>query len=157
MAKEKPRCVLCGQETEFFRRASLPLYNTNQIVCSDCRQRYDSASGPERAKLKEQMLNSPYLWDRERIDSLLKWKQEEEERRLSKEKMNVLKAARREQATTCCGQKMTVLGVSQFQLGEYDFMLGHWSNLNAGSMEMSVYQCEMCGQLKFFKPLPAEE
>ena len=157
MAKEKPRCVICGQETEFFRRASLPLYNTNQIVCSDCRQLYDSASAQERAKLKEQMLNSPYLWDRERIESLLKWRQEEEERRLAKEKMNVLKAARREQATMCCDQKMTALGIFQFQLGEHSFLLGDWAHVMAGSLEMAVYQCEICGQFKFFKPLPAEE
>ena len=119
MAKEKPRCVICSQETEFFRRASLPLYNTNQIVCSDCRQRYDSASGSERAKLKEQMLNSPYLWDRERIEALKQWKQEEEARRLAKEKMNVLKAARREQAITCCGEKMSLQGHSLLQMSEH--------------------------------------
>ena len=156
MAKEKPRCVICGQETEFFRRASLPLYNTNQIVCTGCKQRYDSSSSQERSKLKEQMLASPYLWDRERIENLLKWKQEEEARHPAREKMNVLKAAQREQATTCCGQKMTCLGVSQVQLGEHDVLVGHWSNLNAGNMELCVYQCEMCGQIKFFRPVSAE-
>lgn len=148
MAKEKPRCVICGQETEFFRRASLPLYNTNQIVCADCRQRYDSASAQERARLKEQMLNSPYLWDRERIDSLMKWKQEEEERRLAKEKMNVLKAARREQAIMCCGEKMRLLGHSLLQMSEH--------HIKTEQIPMSVYQCEMCGQLKFFKSVPVE-
>lgn len=157
MAKEKPRCVICGQETEFFRRATLPFYNTNQIVCIACRQRYDSASSAEKAKLKEKVLNSPYLWDRERIENLMKWKREEEERRLAKEQMSVLKAARREQATVCCGQKMTSLGTSQFQLGEHSILLGDLSHLMAGSLQMSVYQCEMCGQIKFFKPIPSEE
>jgi len=157
MAKEKPRCVICGQETDFFRRATLPFYNTNQIVCSDCRQRYDSASSQEKARLKEQILNSPHLWERERIESLLKWKQEEEERRLSREKVSVLKAAHREQAIHCCGQKMTCLGTSQFQLGEHSILLGDLSHLLAGSLQMTVYQCEMCGQIKFFKPLAEEE
>lgn len=149
MAREKPRCVICGQETEFFRRASLPLYNTNQIVCTGCRQHYDSASSQERARLKEQMLASPYLWDRERIDTLLKWRQEEEERRLEKEKVNVLKAARREQATICCGEKMHLLGHSVLQMSE--------NYIKTEEIPVSVYQCEMCGRLKFFKPLPAGE
>lgn len=148
MAKEKPRCVICGQETEFFRRASLPLYNTNQIVCSDCRQRYDSASGQERAKLKERMLNSPYLWDRERIDSLMKWKQEEA-RRLASENMNVLRAAHREQAIMCCGGKMTLQGHSVLQMAE--------GSIKTEQIPMSVYQCEVCGQLKFFRFQPVTE
>lgn len=157
MAKERPRCVICGQETEFFRRATLPVYNTNQIVCTDCHQRYDSATQQEKADLKERILNSPYLWDRERIENLLKWKQEVEEHRQAKEKMTVLKAAHREQATVCCGQKMTCLGTSQFQLREHSILLGDLSPMMAGSLQMSVYQCEMCGQMKFFKPLPVEE
>lgn len=148
MAKEKPRCVICGQETEFFRRASLPLYNTNQIVCTDCERRYTSASTQERAKLKEQMLNSPYLWDRERIETLLKWKQEEEERRLAKEQVNVLKAARREQATVCCGEKMRLQGHSLLQMSEH--------HINTEQIPMAVYECEICGQLKFFKSVPNE-
>ena len=150
MAKEKPRCVLCGQETEFFRRASLPLYNTNQIVCTTCKQIYEGSSREERSKLKEKMLQSPHLWDGERIQSLLKWKQEEEERRAAQEHLDVLTAARREQATVCCGRRMALLGATRFQL--------HPIGLpeEGGGMEMTVYECHLCGRLKFFKPVPHE-
>ena len=148
MAKEKPRCVLCGQETEFFRRASLPLYNTNQIVCTGCKQHYDGASLEERNRMKEQMLSSPYLWDGERIQKLMKWRQEEEERSAVKEHTNVLKAARREQATVCCGEKMHLQGHARLQMHEH--------GINTEQISMAVYECEMCGQLKFFKYLPSQ-
>lgn len=151
MAKEKPRCVLCGQETEFFRRASLPLYNTNQIVCTTCKQIYEGASREERNKLKEKMLQSPYLWDRDRIQTLLKWKQEEEERRAARENLNVLTAARREQATVCCGQRMNLLGATRFHLHQIGLM-----SEESGVMETTVYECQLCGRLKFFKPVPHE-
>ena len=157
MAKEKPRCVICSQETDFFRRVTLPFYNTNQIVCIDCRQRYDSASQQEKSALKTQILNSPYLWDRESVENLLKLKREKEERRLAEEQLAARKVASRNQATVCCGQKMLSLGVSQFQLGEHSFLLGDLAHMMAGSLKLSVYQCEMCGQIKFFKPLPEEE
>ena len=150
MAKEKPRCVLCGQETEFFRRASLPLYNTNQIVCTTCKQIYEGSSREERSKLKEKMLQSPHLWDGERIQSLLKWKQEEEERRAAQEHLDVLTAARREQATVCCGQRMALLGATRFQLHPIGLPEEN------GGMEMTVYECHLCGRLKFFKPVPHE-
>ena len=151
MAKEKPRCVLCGQETEFFRRASLPLYNTNQIVCTACKQMYESANREERNRLKEQMLQSPYLWDGERIQSLLKWKREEEERRAARENLNVLTAARRDQSTICCGQRMNLLGATRFQIHPVGLM-----GEESGMMDMTVYECQLCGRLKFFKPVPHE-
>ena len=148
MAKEKPRCVLCGQETEFFRRASLPLYNTNQIVCTGCKQHYDSSTLEERNRMKEQMLRSPDLWDGERIQKLMQWRQEEEERSITKEQTNVLKAARREQAVICCGEKMRLQGHSRLQMNE--------NGIHTEQISVAVYECEMCGQLKFFKYLPSQ-
>ena len=146
MAKERPRCVICGQETEFFRRATLPLYNTNQIVCTECRQRYESASGQERDRLKEQMLSSPYLWDRERLEQLMSWKRAEESRSAHKEHSSVLEDARREQALQCCGQKMTCQGLTWFSVSENPALPGE-------RRSMSVYRCGICGQYKFFQPL----
>lgn len=148
MAKEKPRCVLCGQETEFFRRASLPLYNTNQIVCTGCKQRYDGASLEERGRMKEQMLVSPYLWDGERIQKLMQWRQEEEARNAANDQSNLQKAARREQAAVCCGEKMRLQGHSRLQMNEH--------GINTEQISMVVYECEICGQLKFFKFLSSQ-
>ena len=152
MAKERPRCVICGQETEFFRRATLPLYNTNQIVCTDCKQRYESASAGEQAKLKEQMLTSPYLWDRERLQTLLNWKQEEEKRSRGKEETPAAKVDSRSPARTCCGQNMQELGNAHFLLGEHSVLLSELCGPATGAIELAVCRCESCGQIKFFAP-----
>ena len=97
--------------------------------------------------MKEQMLASPDLWDRERIQKLMKWRQEEEERSIVKEQTNVLKAARREQAVVCCGEKMRLQGHSRLQMNE--------NGIHTDQIFLSVYECEVCGQLKFFKSLPS--
>lgn len=152
MAKERPRCVICGQETEFFRRATLPLYNTNQIVCTDCKQRYESSSAGEQAKWKEQMLASPYLWDRERLQSLLSWKQEEEKWNRAKEENPGSKAVSQSPARMCCGRNMQELGNAQFLLGEHSILLGELCGPATGAMELAVCRCESCGQIKFFAP-----
>ena len=52
----------------------------------------------------------------------------------------------------CCGQDMTKLGVSTFQLGEHTFLGGDLDHLLSGSMKMAVFRCEVCGRLKFFDP-----
>ena len=130
MAKEKPRCVMCGQETEFFRRSTLPLYNTNQIVCADCKQRYECAGRGEQEKLKEQMLRSPHLWDRERLESLLKWKQEEGLAR-SAGVLTTVKAV-------CCGKDMQAVGTTSLPI------------TGSGALQTVVYRCTACGQVKLF-------
>lgn len=52
----------------------------------------------------------------------------------------------------CCGQPMTPLGVSEFQLGCQGWILGDLPNLLAGAMELAVFRCEHCGQIRFMDP-----
>jgi len=139
MAKEKPRCVICGQETEFFRRATLPLYNTNQIVCTDCRQRYEGSTRQEQESMKTQMLQSPYLWDRERLENLLKWKREEEQRSQNAAPATPA-AATAAKGALCCAEGMEDLGRSQLPLE------------GSGTLTVSVCRCRKCGQVKLFAP-----
>lgn len=149
MARQKPYCVLCGEETEFFRRFSLPLYNTNQIVCLTCKQTYDCSTREEKDRLKEKMLQSPHLRDGERIQILMKWKQDEEKRRQQKERVNVLGAVRREQVTLCCGTQMSQLGTAFLPIGERMAASHPW--METERLEVSVYECQVCGCMKFFR------
>lgn len=134
MAKEKPRCVMCGEETEFFRRATLPLYNTNQIVCTDCRQRYERATKQQQEQLKTRMLASPHLWDRERLETLLQWKREEENRSQNKG------SAHRAETILCCGATMEAVGTSRLPLE------------GSGTLAVHVFRCRKCGRVKLFDP-----
>lgn len=49
----------------------------------------------------------------------------------------------------CCGQDMTKLGVSTFQLGEHTFWAVTWTICCSGSMKMAVFPLQVCGRLKF--------
>ena len=53
---------------------------------------------------------------------------------------------------SCCGQPMTPLGVSEYQLGRTGWIMGDLPNLLAGSMELALFRCERCGQIKFMDP-----
>ena len=79
-------------------------------------------------------------WQRE-LEQARERRQQEEQRQAQ-----VKKTAR------CCGQDMTKLGVSTFQLGEHTFLGGDLDHLLSGSMKMAVFRCEVCGRLKFFDP-----
>lgn len=50
-----------------------------------------------------------------------------------------------------CGKDMEFLGEEQIQLGQVGFMLGHLSNLLAGSLEVEVWECFNCGKIEFYR------
>lgn len=52
----------------------------------------------------------------------------------------------------CCGQDMTKLGVSTFQLGEHTFLGGDLDHLLSGSLKMAVFRCEVAGPAGNFLP-----
>ena len=52
---------------------------------------------------------------------------------------------------TNCGLEMRFLGNEQIQLGQVGFMLGHLSNLLAGSLEVELWTCPKCGKLDFYR------
>ena len=49
------------------------------------------------------------------------------------------------------------MGVSTFQLGEHTFFLGDLDNLLSGSLELALFRCNCCGQIKFFDPACVKE
>lgn len=67
MAKEKPRCVLCGQEISWLDRDSISIYDTEQPACSACQLKFSNASAGEKADMQQQILASPYLMNVEAI------------------------------------------------------------------------------------------
>lgn len=90
MAKEKPRCVLCGEETRLFDRCSVNFYRTTQIVCSKCQDRYEKGEGTERDALDQRILTSRSLENREvarrSYEADQERKRAEEEARLEQER-----------------------------------------------------------------------
>ena len=135
-------CVFCGTELKWFGKNTLVCGNATQPVCKDCWEKYRGGSQVERCR---ELLTTGRAVDPETIRAFL----EKEERELAE------KQAKRErlgQAMNCCGQPMTSLGVSEFQLGRQGWILGDLPNLVAGAMELGVFRCEQCGQIKFMDP-----
>lgn len=94
----------------------------------------------EGEEVRERLPQARVQWQRE-LEQAQERRQQEEQRQAQ-----VKKTAR------CCGQDMTKLGVSTFQLGEHTFLGGDLDHLLSGSMKMAVFRCEVCGRLKFFDP-----
>ena len=122
------------------------------LVCAAERQTRWSAPYAQscfRAKMSESgfqlleiMEKSKYLADREGFKVYLKAQKEE--------------LAERNKKYVCCGQPMLFCGKHEFQKGSMDFFTGSLGNIMAGSMEMAVFQCEVCGQYKFYDPRVVE-
>lgn len=152
----KRACVLCGEMAGSWSLCYITLCGTSQTLCEKCMRRYRDAAGRRRSP-------SGSIWPgpsperggggAERLpQARVQWAagagagggsagSKEEQRQAQ-----VKKTAR------CCGQDMTKLGVSTFQLGEHTFLGGDLDHLLSGSMKMAVFRCEVCGRLKFFDP-----
>ena len=133
----KRACVLCGEMAGSWSLCYITLCGTSQTLCEKCMRRYRDAAGEE---VRERIPQARVQWQRE-LEQARERRQQEEQRQAQ-----VKKTAR------CCGQDMTKLGVSTFQLGEHTFLGGDLDHLLSGSMKMAVFRCEVCGRLKFFDP-----
>ena len=140
----KRACVLCGEMAGSWSLCYITLCGTSQTLCEKCMRRYRDAAGEEKIALgeeaRERLPQARGQWQRE-LEQARERRQQEEQRQAQ-----VKKTAR------CCGQDMTKLGVSTFQLGEHTFLGGDLDHLLSGSMKMAVFRCEVCGRLKFFDP-----
>ena len=65
MAKQK--CVLCGNDVSWVNKLTLPVYGFEQTLCGDCYLQYQNAPATAKEKLRQQMLESPHLADREAV------------------------------------------------------------------------------------------
>ena len=156
MAKEKPCCVLCRQEIGLFGRYGIVFYRTSQTVCHDCQARYQKSAGPERDALDQRILASPSLENRSTV--LRNYEEDkakelaEAEKRRDQDQMALERRERQRAVLHCCDREMTPLGNFTFQLGEHTFFLGDLDNLLSGSLELALFRCNCCGQIKFFDP-----
>ena len=131
-------CVFCGKELKRFEKVELACAGVAQLACKDCWNKYKDVSkiGQYRA-----MLSAGWAAEPEKLRAILAELEQEE---VEAEKLNKL--------MSCCGQPMTPLGVSEYQLGRTGWIMGDLPNLLAGSMELALFRCERCGQIKFMDP-----
>lgn len=135
-------CIFCGEELKIFGKNGLVCGGVTQPVCNTCWEKYGNASQIERCRA---VLKTGRAVEPEKIRPFLaEIEREEAEKQTEAERMGKL--------MNCCGQPMTPLGVSEFQLGRESFLLGSWSNILSGAMELGVFRCECCGQIKFMDP-----
>ena len=131
-------CVFCGKELKRFEKVELACAGVAQLACKDCWNKYKDVPkiGQSRAMLSAGWAAAP-----EKLRAILAELEQEE---VEAEKLNKL--------MSCCGQPMTPLGVSEYQLGRTGWIMGDLPNLLAGSMELALFRCERCGQIKFMDP-----
>ena len=131
-------CVFCGKELKRFEKVELACAGVAQLACKDCWNKYKDVPkiGQYRA-----MLSAGWAAEPEKLRAILAEPEQEE---VEAEKLNKL--------MSCCGQPMTPLGVSEYQLGRTGWIMGDLPNLLAGSMELALFRCERCGQIKFMDP-----
>ena len=131
-------CVFCGKELKRFEKVELACAGVAQLACKDCWNKYKDVPkiGQYRA-----MLSAGWAAEPEKLRAILAELEQEE---VEAEKLNKL--------MSCCGQPMTPLGVSEFQLGRTGWIMGDLPNLLAGAMELALFRCERCGQIKFMDP-----
>ena len=55
-----------------------------------------------------------------------------------------------------CGEQMHLARREKIQLGETGWIMGDWSNLLAGAMEVDFYCCVSCGKIELFQPRDGE-
>lgn len=135
-------CSFCGKELKLFGKDTLVCGGVTQPVCRDCGEKYLSVSQVERCR---ELLKNGRAAEPEKIRVFL----EEKERELAERQA---RAERLGRIMSCCGQPMTSLGVSEFQLGRQGWLTGDLPNLLAGAMELGVFRCDQCGQIKFMDP-----
>lgn len=152
----KRNCVLCGKEVGIMSQCFTELCGTSQSLCEECMERCRKATQEEKILLREKMVRSPYLMKRDEVlrnldKSRQEWAWAQEQAR-QKQQQEQQRKQRLSETVRCCGQPMTSLGVSTFQLGEHTFFGGDLDHLLSGSMKLALFRCEMCGQIKFFDP-----
>lgn len=135
-------CVFCGAELNWFGKEFLNCGGVTQPVCKDCLNKYRGTSQLVRC---QDALKTGRAVEPERIRAFL----EDEDSEVAKQRAEMEQLG---QVMRCCDQPMTPLGISEFQLGRESFLLGSWSNLVSGAMELGVFRCECCGQVKFMDP-----
>lgn len=127
----KRACVLCGEMAGSWSLCYITLCGTSQTLCEKCMRRYRDAAGEEKIALREYMARSPHLREGEEVRERLpqarvqwQWELEQARERRQQEEQ---RQAQVKKTARCCGQDMTKLGVSTFQLGSTPFWAVTWT------------------------------
>lgn len=140
MAKQK--CVFCGREVGLLSRCSLSFCGTSQVVCSNCKQRYDTASPLDRIELEQQMLRSPDLENREAVEANLP--RQEQEWDLVHRQSEQEQAARK---CPVCGSSLACR-LKDFSIGADGG--GGLLTLLADTYVVDLYACPVCGKVELY-------
>lgn len=141
-------CILCERDLFLLGKCIIDLHGTKQSLCGECKRVYEKCNLEEKFVLWEKMLRSSSLEDYETVRAGVAAARENwEKTQVKKQEEQELIAKRRaymESVACCCDTPMTFLGSRLLQLGGNDFLSG-------GIMNMDVFRCERCGQIKFFQ------
>ena len=142
------RCIFCGWELGRLQRKKLYCGNTNQTVCSDCRNKYKSLSAIERAEAAYQTGRAEdAALLREYLDTVHQAQAERaaEEAEKAERLISDVKCLR-------CDAPMLDHGPMTFKLGEETYFFSDLNRLMSGSLTMHLLRCETCGKVEFFIP-----
>lgn len=135
-------CAFCGKELKLLGKNTLVCGDISQTVCKECWKKYWDA--PQAVRCRD-LLEKGRPAEPERIRAFLEHEtQELDEYQSELDRLGKL--------MNCCGQPMTPMCVSEFQLGHQGWFGGNMAHIVAGTMELAVFQCEQCGQVKFMNP-----
>lgn len=143
-------CVLCGRDVNFLTQKVIHLCSTEQPLCGECWKEFDRADTLEQSRLRDRMISSPHLQKREKVQEFLAANREAMERR-DREKQDALQRAeflRRHmtQKLRCCDLPLEYLGQGSYTQFPQGFYIAATSRL------VDVFECPVCGQVKFFNP-----
>lgn len=135
---DKSYCTICGRELGFWDSDCIRCGETTQMLCSVCMKLIQDADHIKMLSLLEQMKKSEHLSEPEKFGAYLEFRRNQ--------------TAEMSQKYSCCGQPMGFVGVQEFQQGSMSFLTGNLGNMLAGSMQLAIFRCAVCGQYRFYDP-----
>ena len=142
------RCLFCSRELSWSQKRKLHCGIGNQILCSDCLEKYQSLTSFQRA---EAALNTGRA---ENAAELRAYVENVRQAQRQKEAAESAKAQPTPAQLDClrCHVPMKHYGPITFKLGEESFFFSDIQRLISGSLTATVYRCPTCGKAEFFIP-----
>ena len=141
-------CIFCDAELSLFSRKILYTCGTEQPVCRDCHAKFIPLP---RVEIGRRALATGRAQDAEVLRTYL----DDHDRRMQKKAVEAeaaQKARISDKPCLRCSVPMIIVGQQQFQLGEYNLLLGDLSHLASGSLTLDMLRCPKCRKVEFFLP-----
>lgn len=141
-------CILCGGEVGFLGQKVVHLCGTEQPLCGECDKRYYRADKLEQSRLRDKMLSSPHLKKREEVQEFLRANREaierqERAREKARQRADFLRQ-HMAQKLRCCDSPMDYVGPGSYTQQSLDLFTPAYPR------RIDVFECPVCGQVKFF-------